>query len=174
MGYPGVICGACGLWIHNGKIKNCTGLNGKEDIQVDTFRCPKCIKSNRKTNLKLRDKTLAFFLDSSKNCKSKEGGYGNAGTKRTFQDRSPKGVDMGNLPTYKRLKVDADIDLSSVLETQILKICIDCMEDYDATYDEPGVISCWSCGLASHGCRGHLKPQAMELYDISKGHIWLC
>ena len=57
VGNPGVICGACGLWIHNGKIKNCTGLNGKEDIQVDTFRCPKCIKSNHKINLILRNKT---------------------------------------------------------------------------------------------------------------------
>ena len=172
VGYPGVICGACGLWIHNGKNKKCTGLNGKEEIHADTFRCPKCIKRNREINLKLRNKTLAFFKDTVKNCKSKEGGNGIAGTKRTLQDPSPKGDDMGNLPTYKKQKVD--IDFRSVLETQILKVCIDCLEDYEATYDELGVINCWSCGLASHGCRSHQKTQVMELYKISKGHIWLC
>ena len=68
----------------------------------------------------MRNKILAFFLDSAKNCKSKEGCNGIAGTKRTLQDPSPKGDDMGNLPTYKKQKVD--IDFRSVLEAQILNV----------------------------------------------------
>ena len=50
VGSPGIVCCACGSWIHNGKVKQCAGLNGKVVTHADTFRCPKCLESNREIN----------------------------------------------------------------------------------------------------------------------------
>merc|ERR1711874_176760 len=115
----------------------------------------------------------------ARDCKSKEGNNSNNSidrTKRTLQDPSPKKDEMGNLSANKRQKVDTEHmqDYRSVIETQILKMCINCQEDYEATHDDPGVLNCWICGLACHGCRSHQKTREMELYMISKGHTWLC
>ena len=63
---------------------------------------------------------------------------------------------------------------SNILETQIFKTCIDCQENYEANYDEPGELNCWICGLTCHGCKSHQKKQETELYNISKGYTWLC
>ena len=60
MGTTGIICGACCLWIHNGKIKKCAGLDGKDKINADTFRCPKCIESDCEINLHLRNEILDY------------------------------------------------------------------------------------------------------------------
>ena len=61
-----------------------------------------------------------------------------------------------------------------ILETQIFKPCVDCHENYEAIYDEPGELNCWICGLTCHGCKGRQKKQETELYNISKGYTWLC
>ena len=66
------------------------------------------------------------------------------------------------------------LDYRNIVEAQIIKMCIDCNEDYEATYDEPGVVSCWICGLVCHGCRSHRGIQERELYVISKGYTWMC
>merc|ERR1711874_425678 len=179
VGASGIICGACCLWIHGGKSKKCAGLSGKDENQADTFRCPKCIENDREINLKLRDELVFSKKYMARDCKSKEGNNSNNSinrTKRTLQDPSPKKDEMGNLSANKRQKVDTEHmqDYRSVIETQIFKMCIDFQEDYEATYDDPGVLNCWICGLACHGCRSHQKTQEMELYMISKGHIWLC
>ena len=60
VGSPGIVCCACGSWIHNGKIKQCAGLSGKVVTHADTFRCPKCLEENREINLELRDNTVAL------------------------------------------------------------------------------------------------------------------
>ena len=56
----GIVCCACGSWIHNGKTRQCAGLSGKVVTHADTFRCPKCLESNREINLELRNKTVAL------------------------------------------------------------------------------------------------------------------
>ena len=93
-------------------------------------------------------------------------------TKRSLQDPSPKKDEMGNLSKNKKQRVDTEhmLDYRSVVEAQIVKMCIDCDEDYEATYDEPGVVSCWICGLVCHGCRNYREIQEKELYVISKGY----
>ena len=45
VGTSGIICGACCLWIHNGKTKKCAGPNEEDETHADTFRCPKCIET---------------------------------------------------------------------------------------------------------------------------------
>merc|ERR1711874_348880 len=128
-----------------------------------------------------QDEFLVYSKNMARDGRCKEGNNSNNSinrTKRTLQDPSPKKDEMGNLSANKRQKVDTVHtvhmqDYRSVIETQILKMCIDCQEDYEATYDEPGVLKCWICGLACHGCRSHLKTRETELYIISKGHIWL-
>ena len=177
VGTAGVICGACGQWIHNGKKTKCTGLDGKDKINVDEFKCPSCIENNREINLELRDRALAISKGAAKNCKSKKGDV-TTGTKRMLPDPSPKKDVTGNPSTHKKQKVTTlddtiDDDFVDVLGTPIFKTCIDCMENYEASYGEPSMTSCWSCDLASHGCRGHLKTQVKELFQISNGLIWL-
>ena len=54
VGTAGIMCGACCLWIHNGKTRKCAGLEGKDDTNADTFRCTKCVESDRIINVHLR------------------------------------------------------------------------------------------------------------------------
>merc|ERR1712121_329418 len=66
---------------------------------------------------------------------------------------------------------------SDILENSIFRInqiCIDCEEDYEATYNELGRLNCYICGLTSHGCKNRDKIQAVELYRMSKGYKWMC
>merc|ERR1712033_72807 len=67
---------------------------------------------------------------------------------------------------------DSDILENSIF--RINKICIDCEEDYEATYNELGRLNCYICGLTSHGCKNKDKVQAAELYRMSKGYKWMC
>ena len=170
VGVGGVVCGACCLWIHNGKTKKCAGLEGKDEANTDTFRCPKCTESDRKVNAQLRKQTLDQHNIMAKSSKIRER---NQSIKRTIQDSSPKKDEIGNMSKNKKQKVDNEY-VSNLLETQIFKTCIDCQENYEAIYDEPGELNCWLCGLACHGCKSHRKKQETELYNISKGYTWLC
>ena len=95
VGVGGVVCGACCLWIHNGKTKKCAGLEGKDEANSDTFRCPKCIESDQKVNAHLRKQTLDQYNIMAKSSK-----------KRTIQDSSPKKDEMGNMSKNKKQKVD--------------------------------------------------------------------
>ena len=66
---------------------------------------------------------------------------------------------------------------SNILDNSIFRInktCIDCKEDYEATYSETGRLNCHMCGLTSHGCKPNEKVQAAELYKMSKGYKWIC
>ena len=183
VGTSGIMCCACCLWIHNGKTRQCAGLSGKDVTQADTFRCPKCLESNLEINLELRNKRVALSKKNmARDGKSKEGKNSKNSnnsinrTKRSLQDPSPEKDEMGNLSKNKRQRVDTVhmLDYRNVVEAQITKMCIDCNEDYEATYDEPGVVSCWICGLGCHGCRSHRGTQERELYVISKGYTWMC
>ena len=120
-----------------------------------------------------------FKKNMARDGKSKEGKNSNNSinrTKRSLQDPSPKKDEMGNLSKNKKPRIDTEhmLDYRSVVEAQIVKMCIDCDEDYEATYDEQGVVSCWICGLVCHGCRNHRGIQERELYVISKGYTWMC
>merc|ERR1711874_29942 len=84
VGVGGVVCGACCLWIHNGKTKKCAGLEGKDEANTDTFRCPKCIESDQKVNALLRKQTLDQYNIMARSSK-----------KRTIQDSSPKNDEIG-------------------------------------------------------------------------------
>merc|ERR1711874_85047 len=97
VGASGIICGACCLWIHNGKSKKCAGLSGKDENQADTFKCPKCIENDREINLKLRDEILIYSKNMARDGRCKEGNNSNSinRTKRTLQDPSPKKDEMG-------------------------------------------------------------------------------
>merc|ERR1711874_859374 len=106
VGASRIICGACCLWIHNGKSKKCAGLSEKDENQADTFRCPKCLESDREINLQLRNEFLVYSKNMARDCKSKEGNNSINRTKRTLQDPSPKKDEMGNLSANKRQKVD--------------------------------------------------------------------
>ena len=141
MGTAGIICGACCLWIHNGKTKKCAGLDGKDETNADTFRCTKCIESDRKINVHLRKQMLDYTKKMASSSKSRER---NNSIKRTIQDSSPKKDEIGNLSKNKRQKVDNEHmqDYSNILETQIFKTCIDCQENYEASYDELGELNC--------------------------------
>ena len=77
----------------------------------------------------------------------------NNSIKRTIQDSSPKKGEIGNMSKKKKQKVDNEHmqNYSNILETQIFKTCIDCQENYEANYDEPGELNCWICGLTCHG-----------------------
>ena len=67
---------------------------------------------------------------------------------------------------------DSDILENSIF--RITKTCIDCEQDYEATYDELGRLNCYICGLTSHGCKYNEKIQSVELYKMSKGYKWIC
>ena len=99
----------------------------------------------------------------------------NNSIKRTIQDSSPKKDKIANLSKNIRQKVDNEHMQScrDILETQIFKPCVDCHENYEANYDEPGELNCWICGLTCHGRKGRQKKQETELYNISKGYTWL-
>ena len=68
----------------------------------------------------------------------------------------------------------SDSDIFENLIFRINKNCIDCEEDYEATYNELGRLNCYICGLTSHGCKIKDKVQAAELYSMSKGYKWMC
>merc|ERR1711874_100215 len=97
-----VVCGACCLWIHNGKTKKCAGLEGKDEANSDTFRCPKCIESDQKVNAHLRKQTLDQYNIMAKSSK-----------KRTIQDSSPKKDEIGNMSKNKKQKVDNEYEYVS-------------------------------------------------------------
>ena len=65
VGTSGIMCCACCLWIHNGKIKQCAGLSGRDVTQADTFRCPKCLECNLEINLELRNEMVALSKKKS-------------------------------------------------------------------------------------------------------------
>ena len=71
----------------------------------------------------------------------------------------------------KKQKVDNEYmqNYSNILETQIFKTCIDCQENYEANYDEPGELNCWLCGLACHGCKSHQKKTRNGIIQYIKG-----
>merc|ERR1711874_879662 len=94
VGVGGVVCGACCLWIHNGKTKKCAGLEGKDEANSDTFRCPKCIESDQKVNAHLRKETLVQYNVMAKSSK-----------KRTIQDSSPKNDEIGKNKKQKNKKL---------------------------------------------------------------------
>ena len=52
--------------------------------------------------------------------------------------------------------------------------CIDCNNEYDAIYNGMIGTKCERCGVNSHGCKGKEEKREEELYQISKGYIWLC
>ena len=90
VGAGGVLCGACGQWIHNNKYRSCTGLDRRKNINSDKFKCPSCIGNNREINLVLRNRALSFSKGKAKNCKSKKGEDVTTGTKRVLPDPSPE------------------------------------------------------------------------------------
>merc|ERR1711874_625707 len=73
-----------------------------------------------------------YSKNMARDGRCKEGNNSNSinRTKRTLQDPSPKKDEMGNLSANKRQKVDTEHmqDYRSVIETQILKMCIDCQD----------------------------------------------
>merc|ERR1711913_149916 len=64
VGTAGIICGACCLWIHNGKTMKYTGLESKDEVNADTFRCTKCIESDRRINVYLRKQMLDQYTET--------------------------------------------------------------------------------------------------------------
>ena len=96
VGTGGVLCGACGQWVHNSKYRSCTGLDRKNNINGDKFKCPSCIGNNREINLVLRNRALSFSKGKAKNCKSKKGEVVTTGKKRVLPDPSPEKKCYGN------------------------------------------------------------------------------
>ena len=176
VGASGILCGACCLWIHNGKIKKCAGLNGTDENQTDTFRCSKCVENDRELDLQLRNETLALSKNTEKDCRGKESNNSNKSSKRTLVDSSPKKDERGDLSTNKKQKLNTELiqDYEDVFETKIFKKCIDCYDDYEAIYDDLSMVNCWLCGLACHGCRNQQKTQEADLYMQSRGNVWVC
>ena len=100
VGVGGVVCGACCLWIHNGKTKKCAGLESKDEVNADTFRCTKCIESDRRINVHLRKQMLDQYTETmAKSSKIRER---NNSIKRTIQDSSPKKGEIGNMSKKKK------------------------------------------------------------------------
>merc|ERR1711913_142075 len=93
----------------NGKTKKCAGLEGKDEANSDTFRCPKCIESDQKVNAHLRKQTLVQYNVMAKSSK-----------KRTIQDSSPKNDETGSISKNKKQKVDNEY-ISNLLDYQIFK-----------------------------------------------------
>ena len=180
VGSPGIVCCACGSWIHNGKTKQCAGLSGKVVTHADSFRCPKCLQNNREINLELRDNTIALSKkntashDKNNECNSSKNSINR--TKRGLQEPSPEKDERGNPCKKQRQRADTEhlMDYSNEAEEWITKLCIDCNQSYAATYDDPILVSCWICGLGCHGCRSHLGTKGKELSMVSKGYTWIC
>ena len=184
----GILCGACHMWVHNGKTKRCATLSGLDENQPEAFRCLMCVENGRKIELHLRSETSTLSKNTGKDCESEESDKnknsknsknGINRTKRVLTDPSPKKDNMGNPIASKKQRADIDHvqDYEDVFEKQIFKTCIDCKQNYEAFYDDPTMIKCWLCGLASHGCIYKLGQQIkreLELCMISRGHIWLC
>ena len=100
VGAAGVVCGACCLWIHNGKTKKCAGLESKDEVNADTFRCTKCIESDRRINVHLRKQMLDQYTETmARSSKIRER---NNSIKRTIQDSSPKKGEIGNMSKKKK------------------------------------------------------------------------
>ena len=105
VGSSGVLCGACHMWVHNGKTKRCATLSGWDENQTEAFRCSKCVENGRKIDLQLRSETSTLSKNTGKDCESEESDNnknsknsknGINRTKRILTDPSPKKDNMGN------------------------------------------------------------------------------
>ena len=66
VGSSGVLCGACHMWVHNGKTKRCATLSGWDENQSEAFRCLMCVENGRKIDLQLRSETLTLSKNTGK------------------------------------------------------------------------------------------------------------
>ena len=180
-------CKACYKWVHYRCHVANNGIGWNEDPKKSDYRCPKCLKNiagviqkmMTKRGIRLRGRreksgaqrgaVLATKgikrkvmekesnWDTNENKKQKH--TGKTYTEEEVNKLKKQWIEE-NKEKIANMRDEDKNNESNILDNSIFRInktCIDCDEDYEATYDEIGRLNCYICGLTSHGCKHNEK-----------------